>query len=240
MLEYLAGGAAAVLAAAATAGYQSMGPTAQWYGHTFIGLPRNAKEIALTYDDGPNDPHTFHLLDVLAKHDVRATFFMIGRYAEKRPDIAQQVVKAGHIVGNHTFTHPALAWQSAAKIRTELTDCSRALDNAIGAHSNLFRPPFGSRRPVVLKIARELGLLPVMWNVTGYDWSAKSSENIEKNVARQVRGGDVLLLHDGGHLQFGTDRSFTVEATDRMIALYKSQGRKFVTIAEMMKKSNFA
>lgn len=235
MLGLITSGAA-VLAAAATAGYQSMGPTAQWYGRTFIGLPRGAKEIALTYDDGPNDPHTFHLLDVLAKHDVRATFFMIGRYAEKRPDIAQQVVKAGHVVGNHTFTHPALALQSAAKIRTELEDCSRALDNAIGEHSNLFRPPFGSRRPVVLRIARELGLLPVMWNVTGYDWSAKSAENIEKNVARQVRGGDVLLLHDGGHLQFGTDRSFTVQATDRMIALYKSQGREFVTIPEMMKR----
>ena len=238
MLQYLAGGVAA-LTAAATAGYQSMGPTAQWYGRTFIGLTRNAKEIALTYDDGPNDPYTFHLLDVLAKHNVRATFFMIGRYAEKRPDIAQQVVKAGHVVGNHTFTHPALALQSVAKIRTELADCSRALDNAIGAHSNLFRPPFGSRRPVVLRIARELGLHPVMWNVTGYDWSAKSSESIEKNVARQVRGGDVILLHDGGHLQFGADRSFSVQATDRMIALYKLQGREFVTIQEMMTKSNF-
>jgi len=235
MLGLITGGSA-VLVAAATAGYQSMAPTAQWYGRTFIGLPRNAKEIALTYDDGPNDPHTFHLLDVLAKHDVRSTFFMIGRYAEKRPDIAQQVVKAGHVVGNHTFTHPALALQSAAKIRTELHDCSRALDDAIGAHSNLFRPPFGSRRPVVLRIARELGLLPVMWNVTCYDWSAKSAESIEQKCARQVRGGDVILLHDGGHLQFGTDRSFTVQATDRMIALYKSQGREFVTIPEMMKR----
>ncbi|HEY1465252.1 MAG TPA: polysaccharide deacetylase family protein [Terriglobales bacterium] len=236
MLEYLAGGAAALAAAAATAGYQSMGPTAQWYGRTFIGLPRNANEIALTYDDGPNDPHTFHLLDVLAKHNVHATFFMIGRYAEKRPDIAQQVMKAGHAIGNHTFTHPALALQPAVKVRAELADGSQALNNAIGAHSNLFRPPFGSRRPVVLRIARELGLLPVMWNVTGYDWSAKSAESIEKNVARQVRGGDVLLLHDGGHLQFGTDRSFSVQATDRMIALYKSQGREFLTIPEMMQK----
>ena len=239
MVGLIAGSLTALAAAAATAGYQSMGPTAQWYGRTFIGLPRNAKEIALTYDDGPNDPHTFHLLDVLAKHNVRATFFMIGRYAEKRSDIAQEVVKAGHVVGNHTFTHPALGLQSVAKIRTELTDCSRALDNAIGAHSNLFRPPFGSRRPVVLRIAREMGLVPVMWNVTGYDWSAKSAESIEQKCARQVRGGDVILLHDGGHLQFGTDRSFSVQATDRMIALYKAQGREFVTIPEMMAKSNF-
>jgi peptidoglycan/xylan/chitin deacetylase (PgdA/CDA1 family) len=233
MLGYLIGGAG-VIAAAGAASYQSIGPTAQWYGRTFIGLNRNAKEIALTYDDGPNDPHTFHLLDVLAKHNVRATFFMIGRYAEKHPEIAQQVVKAGHVVGNHTFSHPALALQSAAKIRTELTECSRALDNAIGEHSNLFRPPFGSRRPVVLRIARELGLLPVMWNVTCYDWSAKSAESIERKCARQVRGGDVVLLHDGGHLQFGTDRAFTVKATDNIIARHKAQGREFMTIPEMM------
>jgi peptidoglycan-N-acetylglucosamine deacetylase len=232
MLAYLISGAA--VAAAGMAGYQSMAPTAQWYGRTFIGLQRGAKEIALTYDDGPNDPHTFHLLDVLAKHEVRATFFMIGRYAQKRPDIAQQVVKAGHVIGNHTFTHPALAWQSAAKIKSELEDCSRALDDAIGAHSNLFRPPFGSRRPVVLRTARELGLVPVMWNVTCYDWSAKSSESIEQKCARQLRGGDVVLLHDGGHLQLGTDRAFTVKATDNIIARYKAQAREFVTIPEMM------
>jgi peptidoglycan-N-acetylglucosamine deacetylase len=233
MWGYFAGGA--VFAAAATAGYQSMGPTARWYGRTFIGLPRGAKEIALTYDDGPNDPHTFHLLDVLAKNNVRATFFMIGRFAEKRPDIVQQVVKAGHVVGNHTFTHPALALQSAAKIKSELENCAHALDDAIGTHSNLFRPPFGARRPVVLRIAREMGLAPVMWNVTGYDWNAKSSESIERKCARQVRGGDVVLLHDGGHLQMGTDRAFTVKATDNIITRYKTQGREFLTIPEMMK-----
>src|ERR1700733_9883018 len=104
MLGYAIGAIAA--GAACAAGYQSMAPTGQWYGKTFVSLAPGSKKIALTYDDGPNDPHTLRLLEVLAKHDVRATFFMIGRYVEIRPDIVREVVKAGHVVGNHTFTHP--------------------------------------------------------------------------------------------------------------------------------------
>ena len=225
---------AAAAAAASAAGYQTMAPTGQWYGKTFIGLGRGSKQLALTYDDGPNDPHTLRLLEVLAKHDVRATFFLIGRYVEQRPDIVRELVKAGHVVGNHTFTHPLLIFQPAATIRTELADCERALTDAVGEHSNLFRPPFGGRRPAVMRIARSLGLDPVMWSVTGYDWNAPSAEHIERKVTRRVRGGDVILLHDGGHLAFGTDRSHTVTATDRLIARYKADGCEFVTIPEMM------
>ena len=88
-------------AAASAVGYQSMAPTGQWYGRTFAGGMRGSKQIALTYDDGPNDPHTMKLLDVLAKHGVRATFFMIGHYVQQRPDIARAVAQAGHVVGNH-------------------------------------------------------------------------------------------------------------------------------------------
>jgi peptidoglycan/xylan/chitin deacetylase (PgdA/CDA1 family) len=230
----LAGG---VCAAAVAAGYQSMAPTGQWYGRTFTGLARGTKQVALTYDDGPNDPHTLRLLEVLAKHNVRTTFFLIGRYVQQRPDIAREVVKAGHIVGNHTFTHPLLTIKTAAEIRRELSDCRSALQDAIGAHSNLFRPPFGGRRPAVLRIARQLGLEPVMWNVTGYDWNAPPSTEIERKVTKQIRGGNVILLHDGGHKQIGADRSQTVLATDQLIARYKSEGFKFVTIPEMMQNS---
>jgi peptidoglycan/xylan/chitin deacetylase (PgdA/CDA1 family) len=224
----------ATAAAAVTAGYQSMAPTGQWYGRTFTGLPRGTKQLALTYDDGPNDPHTLRLLEVLAKHNVHATFFLIGRYVRQRPEIAREVVKAGHIIGNHTFTHPLLTLKSAAEVRQELTTCRVALQDAIGEPTSLFRPPFGGRRPAVLRIARELGLKTVMWNAMGYDWTATPSTVIEQKVTKQIRGGDVILLHDGGHQQMGADRSQTVLATDHLIAKYKSEGYDFVTIPQMI------
>jgi peptidoglycan/xylan/chitin deacetylase (PgdA/CDA1 family) len=221
-------------AAAVAAGYQSMAPTGQWYGRTFAGLPRGSREIALTYDDGPNDPHTLRLLEVLARHDVHATFFLIGRYVQQRPEIAREVVQAGHLVGNHTFTHPLLIFKRETEIRGELSQCRTVLQDAIGLDSNLFRPPFGGRRPAVLRVARELGLEPVMWNVTGYDWNAPPAAVIERRVARQIRGGDVILLHDGGHKQMGADRSQTVIATDRLISRYEEEGYEFVTVPQMM------
>src|SRR5215467_8115466 len=114
----LAAGAALV-----SAGYQSMAPTGQWFGRAFHGLPRGSKQIALTFDDGPNDPHTMHLLDVLAKHNAKGTFFLIGRYVRQRPEIARAVLAAGHEIGNHTFSHPNLALVSGRRLRQELADC---------------------------------------------------------------------------------------------------------------------
>jgi len=236
MLPALIGFAAAV-AAASAAGYQSMAPTGQWYGRTVTGLGRGSKQIALTYDDGPNDPHTLKLLDVLAKHSVRATFFMIGRYVQQRPDIVRAVAKAGHIIGNHTHTHPLLIFESAAQTRMQLVDCHKAFEDAIGEHSTLFRPPFGGRRPATIRIARELGLQTVMWNVTGYDWNASPAAVIEKKVVRQMRGGDVILLHDGGHRAMGADRAQTVIATENLIRRYKDDGYEFVTVPETLPKA---
>jgi peptidoglycan/xylan/chitin deacetylase (PgdA/CDA1 family) len=220
-------------AAAAITAYQSMAPTAQWCGRTFTGLAPGSRQIALTYDDGPNEPHTLHLLGVLAKHSVHATFFLIGRYVQQQPAIVREIVSAGHVVGNHTFTHPLLIFKRESEIRMELTQCRSALQDAIGEPSNLFRPPFGGRRPASLRVARELGLEPVMWNVTGYDWNAPPAAAIEREVAKQIRGGDVILLHDGGHKQMGADRSQTVIATDHLLGRYKSEGYDFDTIPRM-------
>src|SRR5271165_3369399 len=158
--------AATAAAAAVAAGYQSMAPTGQWYGRTFTGLPRGTRQLALTYDDGPNDPHTLRLLEVLAKYNVKATFFLIGRYLKQRPDIACELVRGGHVVGNHTFSHPNLIFASALQTRMQLQDCEQALIDAVGERSSLFRPPFGGRRPSTLRVARALNLEPVMWSVT--------------------------------------------------------------------------
>jgi peptidoglycan-N-acetylglucosamine deacetylase len=236
MLPALIGITAAV--AATAAGYQSMAPTGQWYGRTFCGGSAGSSEIALTrialtYDDGPNDPHTLKLLDVLAKHNVHATFFMIGRYVQQRPDIARAVAQAGHVVGNHTFTHPLLIFKSQLETRTELLDCRSALHDAIGGHSSLFRPPWGGRRPATLRIARDLRMETVMWNLPSRDWKNLPAAAIEKNIARRVRGGDLILLHDGSHRAMGADRAQTVIATDNLIRRYKDEGYEFATVEEL-------
>jgi peptidoglycan-N-acetylglucosamine deacetylase len=228
--------ATALTAALAAAGYQTMAPTGQWFGRAFCRAPQPSRQVALTFDDGPNDPYTLELLDVLSRHQVRATFFWIGRYVRQNPLLAAEVAKSGHVIGNHTFTHPLLTLQPASEIRDEIARCREAIQDAVGEHSNLFRPPWGGRRPGTFGMVRALGLEPVMWNVTGYDWKAPSADFIERKLEPKIRGGEVILLHDGGHKAFGTDRSHTVAAVDRIIARYKGQ-YEFVTIPEMMRAS---
>lgn len=210
-----------------------MSPTGQRFGRAFCGSPAAGKDIALTFDDGPNDPYTHRLLDVLSKHEVRATFFLIGRFVKQRPDVAREIARRGHVIGNHTFTHPRLIFLPTAEARQEIIQCREAIHDAVGEHSNLFRPPWGGRRPGTFSLVRQLGLEPIMWNVTGYDWNAPSVEYIERKVGN-ARGGDVILLHDGGHRAFGTDRSKTVAAVERMVIRLKAEGREFATIPEML------
>jgi peptidoglycan-N-acetylglucosamine deacetylase len=222
-------------AAASYAGYATMAPGSQLYGRT-LTHGSDPSQMALTFDDGPNDPHTLHLLDVLAKHNAKATFFLIGKYVRQRPDIARAIAAAGHEIGNHTDSHPNLVLVSAARLRQELADCNKALEDALGTKITLFRPPFGGRRPNVVRTARTMGLTPVMWSVTGYDWSAKSAAEIVGKVSGQVDSrrkaqGEIVLLHDGGHLAFGTDRTFTVEATRLLLQRYSAQ--KFVTATNL-------
>jgi len=233
---YGAAGAAALGLAAGGLAYASLWPTSQIFGRTLIA-GNNADEVALTFDDGPNDAATPQLLDVLARYGVRATFFVMGDFARARPEIVRQVVAAGHVLGNHTMSHPRLSTQSAARIRKELADCNAVLEEITGASVKFFRPPFGARRPYVLRAAREMGLTPVMWNVTGYDWNPIGVDgilaNLDKGIARNRRRGrgSNLLLHDGGHRGMGTGRMDTVRAVDRLLSAAKQgSATRFVTV----------
>jgi peptidoglycan/xylan/chitin deacetylase (PgdA/CDA1 family) len=214
--------------------YASLWPTSQLFGATVLA-GRDGNEVALTYDDGPNPAATPRLLDVLASHGVRATFFLVGNFAREQRALVREIAAAGHLIGNHTMSHPKLAFASAPRIREELGGCSSLLEDTIGARVRFFRPPFGSRRPAVLRIARELGLLPVLWNVTAYDWNPIGAErilhNLEQGVARNRRKerGSNLLMHDGGHLGLGADRSGSVDATARLLEAHRSEGMRFVT-----------
>ncbi|MFL6311862.1 MAG: polysaccharide deacetylase family protein [Terriglobales bacterium] len=224
--------ASAAAAGISYAGYATMAPASQLYGRT-LTHGSDPSQMALTFDDGPNDPYTMRLLDVLARHNAKATFFLIGKYVRQRPEIARAILAAGHEIGNHTDSHPNLILAQSARLRQELSDCNKALEDALERKITLFRPPFGGRRPNVLRTARDLGLNPVMWSATGYDWSARSAEEIVEKVGQQVDSrhkaqGEIVLLHDGGHLAFGTDRTFTVEATRKLLERYSAI--KFVSI----------
>lgn len=226
----------AVAAAAATSlwWYAAMAPESSLFGPQLVA-GNNPKEAALTYDDGPNGDTTLRLLDVLAKHETKATFFLIGGFARQQPEIVRQLVAGGHVVGNHTVTHPVLTWQTTGRIEKELAECNAILEDITGMRPRFFRPPYGARRPVVMRIAQELGLKPVLWNTAGNDWTGLSADRILRRLqngirANQRRGqGSNLLLHDGGHLGLGQMRDASVEATDKLLQTANKDGIQFVT-----------
>jgi peptidoglycan/xylan/chitin deacetylase (PgdA/CDA1 family) len=233
MLSELTGGVA-VAGLACVAGYHTMSPTSQLYGRTFIGLEPGSHLLALTYDDGPNDPYTWRMIEVLERHGVKATFFLIGQYVQQKPEIARALVAAGHAIGSHTWSHPNLIFEQVTELRRQLVRTRQAILDATGVETRIFRPPFGGRRPATLRTVRAFGLQTVMWSVICYDWKAKSAEEIVAGAERKIRGGDVILLHDGSHVRMGADRSRSVEATDGILRRYRGEGYEFVTIPEMM------
>lgn len=215
---------AATLTAAAAAAwtYAALSRGSQIFGKTLIA-GSDPTQIALTFDDGPNDLATERLLEVLARHNVHATFFMIGDFVRQRPAIARAVAAAGHAIGNHTMTHPYLPWQSRAAILDELTGCNRALEDTLGRRVSLFRAPHGARRPAVFRATRALNLQTVQWNLIVQDWEpvpaaiiyTRIASGIARNAARG-RGTNVVL-HDGGQNSLGEPRLPTVEAVEMLL-----------------------
>ena len=241
MLSPLATGISATVGAAAAVGlacggyaYASLWPTSQIFGQTLIA-PRTPGELALTFDDGPNPAWTPRLLDTLAEHKVHATFFMVGSFAQAEPALARRVADSGHLIGNHSWSHPNLARTSSARVRDELTRTSDTLAQIIGRPVHFFRPPFGARRPAVLRIARSIGLTPVTWNAMTSDWMEPSADRIAARLSEKIRSNSRsgfatnIVLHDGGHRGLGADRGPSVNAAAKLLDRYQSTHR-FVTL----------
>ena len=225
--------------------YAANWPTSQIFGTTVITGPDSTDgvhSIALTYDDGPSPRNTPALLDVLAEHGARATFFLIGEHVRKHPELARRVAEAGHFIGNHTMMHPNLSRQSGTRIRAEIQRCQATLEDTLGISPVLFRPPYGARTPSVLKIARGMGLAPVMWNVTAHDWDARRASavlaRIDNAVIRNQRKGVAsnVLLHDASHLDGAVpaSREITIDVTR---ALLQRDGVRFVTPLQWVEAS---
>lgn len=232
-LGILAGAATTALAAGGCA-YAALWPGSQIFGRALIA-PRRPAELALTFDDGPNPLWTPRLLEILAEHNIPATFFLLGSRAQAHPDLVRRIAAAGHLIGNHSWSHPNLALTSRAQIRQELTRTRDLLQQLTGTPLRYFRPPFGARRPATLSIARDLGLTPVLWNAMTSDWSEPSAARIAAQLTAKIdrltrRGRAAnIVLHDGGHLDPAAHRAPSVTAAALLAARYKATHR-FVTL----------
>jgi peptidoglycan/xylan/chitin deacetylase (PgdA/CDA1 family) len=235
-MEIYAGlGAAGALALAAGGfTYASLSPGSTIFGKALIAT-RQPGEIALTFDDGPNTVWTPRLLDMLAENGVKAAFFMMGSRAEQQPELVRRVADGGHLIGNHSWSHPNLARTATSKVREELTRTSAVLEQITGERVRYFRPPFGGRRPVVFKIAREIGLSPVLWNAMTTDWQEPSAEKIAERLSDRIealgksRWAANVVMHDGGHLVQGADRGPSTRAAEILVKRY-SEKLRFVRL----------
>jgi peptidoglycan/xylan/chitin deacetylase (PgdA/CDA1 family) len=220
--------------------YGAVYPRAQLFGPTTCRTT-SARTLAITFDDGPNPAITPNLLDLLDRQHAHATFFLIGKYARQCPELIREIVARGHVIGNHTETHPNLFLRGPSQIREELRRCQDAISNALDAAPKWFRPPWGLRNPWVASVARELDLRTAMWTLLPSDWRAPTTEWLIPRMqpigsraarARPSTGGtgDILCLHDGSHHTQNADRTRTLAALEYWLPRWRDLGLEFATI----------
>jgi len=239
---------ATLLALATYLGYTIVEePGSQLFGKTVTSGPSDAREIALTFDDGPNPPYTDRILDVLRDEHVQATFFVVGRAAEAYPATLRRIASEGHSIGNHTWDHPHLLVQSREAVDAELRRTDDTIFRITGMRTWLMRPPFGARDFAVLDEAKALGYTAVMWSVPlPNDWEQPGDATIARRVIDNVHDGAIIVLHDGNRgivcdARRGTarqcDRAQDVAATREIIDRLKAEGYRFVTIPQLLADS---
>lgn len=221
-----------MLGGAAAAAWGAVYPGAQIFGRT-LRITGDSWTLALTFDDGPNPTVTPGLLDLLERCGARATFFVMGSRVRAFPELTREIAARGHVLGNHTETHPNLTFLSAKQLHEELGRCHEAVQATAGYRLRWMRPPFGFRGPGLGGVVRRMGYTGVaMWSKLVKDWRPQPPEPVIRRL-RGVRGGDIVLMHDGDHRLPEGDRHHTVAALEHWLPRWKDAGIKFVTVDEI-------
>jgi len=227
--------------------YGAVNARSQLFGHTLYQSD-SPKKLAITFDDGPNPSVTPKLLDLLDRYRAKATFFLLGKYVRESPGLTKEISTRGHLIGNHTDTHPNLFFTGPNETRTELLRCSEAIGQATWEEPRWFRPPFGYRSPWLSSLVLQQRMRTVMWTIMPGDWRAKpeawliermkpiaahlQSLPAQNQSVRKPSGGDVLCLHDGHYGIPNADRARTLAALEYWLPRWRDLGLEFVTMRE--------
>jgi peptidoglycan-N-acetylglucosamine deacetylase len=222
--------AAATLAGAGLLAWAVRGRASRVFGDSVWRGSTATPQLALTFDDGPSES-TPDLLAILERYRVPATFFMCGRNVERCPDIARQVVAAGHEPGNHSHSHPRLDFKSPEFIYRELSAAQEIIATATGATPRWFRAPFGVRWFGLNAAQQRLGLTGAMWTIIGRDWRWPGPQIAGR--LSSASSGAILCLHDGRVLQPNPDIRATLAAVEQVVPRLQDRGFQFVTLSRM-------
>jgi peptidoglycan/xylan/chitin deacetylase (PgdA/CDA1 family) len=208
------------------------------YSQVVVTVPVDQKVVALTFDDGPNPPHTQALLDLLQQHDVKATFFVKGQNVEAFPESLRAIAQAGHEIGNHTYYHRPMLSPSKTAILSELQRTNSVIEEVLGFQPELFRPPYGLQGPGLKVAVDDLGMVSILMSTHGTDWEVTDPELIAGAVLKGVEPGGIILLHDGhgdvGDPEAQDSRAASVAATGIIIETLRAQGYSIVTVGALL------
>lgn len=190
------------------------------------------KKVALTFDDGPDSVYTEQIMDILKEHNIKATFFLIGKRAQLFPDVVKRMVSEGHIVGNHSMTHANIAKLNKQQVIKEILDAEKVLKDLAGYRPALFRSPYGSIKADQVKDVGAYDYKVIAWNVDSLDWKSLSAEQVKYNILENAKEGSIILQHSSGSAE--EDLTGSVAALPEVIRILKNDGYKFVTIPELL------
>ncbi len=226
-----------IIAAAAIGfgGYEVFSPWSNAFGKTHWRGDRGSRVVALTFDDGPNEPYTTEILNILRAERVKGTFFLIGQNVRRYPATAERIAREGEAIGNHSDTHPpGFALDLPRFLQRELNRTEESIHAATGIYPRYFRPPQGIRSPWLMSLLQKDSLVMVTWDDAPNDWENLGPKELVSRTLAQVHPGAIILLHDGLNTADRPNRSATVAALPEIIRRLRGMGYGFATIPEIL------